>query len=179
MSAIVGTRTIGVGVKFRLLVELGDIRVLSYYVHERQMARFLGMYGKNMYSYHNAITDANFPNPSHVLKPGDKLQVSAFALSVGYMATSEECLDFLAIQQKAVLVGAQGLSLVFERKRHQLPRGYLYASFDHKERLWKRTSGGPKVPDLGVYEDGGFDIGFAPWGGGWGWQNAILCFKIG
>jgi hypothetical protein len=106
-------------------------------------------------SYNEDITDKNFPNPTRILKPGEEFRVRVFKQFVGDTTTSEERMAFLATQ-KAVHTGAQGLSLVFDEKRDQLPKGGWYASFDERDRLWKDAHNKHQVP--GVDCSSGYDF---------------------
>jgi hypothetical protein len=137
--------------KFALFVDLGVITVPRNYDHATQLVKFhekhQGGKKKSFYFYNNDITDKNFPNPSRILKPSDKLSVRVFQQDVGGTTTSKERMDFLATQN-AVHTGAQGLSLVFEQKCNQLPKGKSYASFDEPDRLWKDCGGYRRVPGL-------------------------------
>ena len=165
--------------KFALLAELGIITVPDDYDHETWLARFYGKHQggkkKSFYYYNDEITDKNFPNPTRVLKPGDKLRVRAFKQVVGGTTTSEERMAFLATQ-KAIHTGAQGASLVFEQKRDQLPKGKWYASFDEKERLWTDADGHHRVPGVDCVSDGGFWFRLGRFEDVWSGDVAFLCF---
>ncbi|MBU4285222.1 hypothetical protein KKF60_01480, partial [Patescibacteria group bacterium] len=78
--------------------------------------------------------------------------------------------------QNVVLTGAQGVSLVFEQKREDLPKGYWYVSFDEKEALWKDAGGDHRVPGVDRYSDGGwyFRLGFFE--DVWYDYRCLLCF---
>ena len=76
--------------KFALFVDLGIITVPDDYVHDNRLTTFGKQNRKKFYSYNDEITDRNFPNPTRVLKPGDKLRVRAFKQIVGGSTTSEE-----------------------------------------------------------------------------------------
>ncbi|MDE2116774.1 MAG: hypothetical protein KGI79_02775, partial [Patescibacteria group bacterium] len=81
--------------KFALLADLGIITVPDDYVHEKRLTTFGKKNRKKFYPYNDAITDRNFPNPTRVLKPGDKLRVRAFKQVVVGTTTSEERMAFL------------------------------------------------------------------------------------
>jgi len=161
--------------KFALLVDLGIITVPDDYVHEKRLATFRKQNHKKFYYYDNAITDAKFPNPTRILKPGDKFCVRAFKQVVGGTTTSKERMAFLATQ-KAVHTSAQGVSLVFDQKRDQLPKGKRYVSFDEKDRLWTDANGRSRVP--GVHCDLGGDFIFFLFYFERVWldSDAFLCF---
>ena len=161
--------------KFALLVDLGIITVPDDYVHDKRLTTFGKQNRKKFYYYNAEITDKNFPNPTRVLKPGDKLRVRAFKQVVGGTTTSKERMAFLATQ-KATHTGAQGASLVFEQKRDELPKGKWYASFDEPERLWKDAGGRHRVPFVGAYSDGDFEFDLDYFENVWIDYDAFLCF---
>lgn len=156
-------------------MDLGIITVPDGYVHEKRLTTFGKQNREEFYHYHKEITDENFPNPTRVLKPGNKLRVRAFKQVVDGTTTSEERLVFLATQ-KAVLTGAQGESLVFDQKRGQLPKGKGYVSFDKEERLWADVDGDRRVPCVSCSSDGGFEFSLGYFGSVWGGGDAFLCF---
>ena len=161
--------------KFALLVDLGIITVPENYKHAIQLAQFLRADGKKFRSVNDNITDANFPNPSRILKPGDKLWVRAFRQIVSDTTTSEERMVFLA-NQKAVHTGAQGASLVFEQRRDQLPKGFWYASFDEKGRLWEDADRHHRVPGVGAASGGYFYWYLGHFEDVWRDNYAFFCF---
>ena len=161
--------------KFALLADLGIITVPEDYDHATWLATFGKKNHKKFYYYNDALTDQNFPNPSRILKPGQKLRVRAFKQVVRGTTTSEERMVFLA-SQNAVHTGAQGASLVFDEKREELPKGYWYASFDKKERLWKDADGDHGVPCVCAYSGGVFRFSLGSFERAWYGVNAFLCF---
>ncbi len=164
--------------KFTLLTDLGIITVPDGYDHATQLASFSRKNRKKFYYYNdnNDITDEHFPNPTRILKAGDKFHVRAFKQITSGTTTSEERLAFLATQ-KAVYTGAQGASLVFEQKREELPKGRSYISFDEKERLWKEAGGYHRVPHIiaGLGGDFGFNLGYFE--DDWGDSCCLLSFR--
>jgi len=162
--------------KFALLADLGIITVPADYNHPTRLATFRQQNRKKFYSYNDAITDANFPNPSRRLRPGDKLRVSAFKQIVPGTTSSLERMAFLK-SQKAVYVGAQGASLVFEQKRDQMLKDKWYTSFDEENRLWRVAVGSPRVPSVFADSDGDFYFNLGRFGGPWDDVNAFLCFR--
>src|SRR3989344_401881 len=161
--------------KFALLADLGIITVPDDYDHTTRLTLFGEKNREKFYYYNDGITDEHFPNPTRILKPGDKLHVRAFKQIVSGATTSEERLAFLTTQ-KAVRTGAQGASLVWEQKRDQLPKGFWYASFDEKNRLWKDADGDRRVPFVRAYSDGDFCFFLGYFGHGWYDFYAFLCF---
>jgi len=162
---------------FALFADLGIITVPENYVHGTYLGAFFKENGKKLYDYNKNITDVNFPNPSRVLKPGDKLRVRAFHQIVSGRTTSQERMAFLEKQEGNIYTGAQGASLVFEQKRDQLPKGKWYASFDKAARLWKGSDGNHRVPDVLAYSDGDFCVGLSYLEVGWNDDDAFLSFS--
>lgn len=161
--------------KFALLAELGEIIVPDDFVQATWLSSFRDKNKEKFYYYNDDITDENFSNPTHILKPGDKLWVRAHKQIVSGTTTSEERMKFLATQ-KSWLVGAQGASLVFEQKRDKLPRGYWYSSFDKKSRLWKDADGSRRVPGVNADSDGDFNFGLGSFERVWDGNDVILSF---
>ncbi len=161
--------------KFALLVDLGTITVPDDYVHGSRLTTFGKKHRKEFYYYNDNITDGNFGNPSRVLKPGDKLRVRAYKQVTPGETTSEERMAFLATQ-KAVLVGAQGASLVYEQKRAQLPKGKWYVSFDEKDRLWEDAGGCRRVPYVSAHSGGDFHFHLGYFENPWSDDFVLLCF---
>jgi hypothetical protein len=162
---------------FTFLADLGTITVPNDYNHATRLATFLAANRRLFYGPDGNITDAKFPNPSRILKPGDKLRVRAFKQNTKGTTSSEERLAFLRTQN-AVFTGAQGASLVFEQKRRQLPRGYWYSSFafDEPERLCAVAGGSLLVPFLRAHSVGAFRFSLGDFEGPWYDRDALLCF---
>ena len=152
-----------------------DITVPANYRHVTQLATFKRGHKKNCYSYSHAITDANFAKATTVLTPGRKFKVKIWKQMVGGMTTSIERLAFLK-SQKAVFTGAQGASLVFAQKRHALPKGYWYVSFDEKDALFEYEEGYHGVPSVYAGSHGDFHFDLGPFECDWRDAHCLLCF---
>lgn len=170
--------------KFSLLVDLGIITVPANYVHGTQLASFEVQYRnlkengwKMFYGWNTSSNDANFPNPSRILKPGDRLLVSAYKQIVGGTTTSVERMDFCRKQPGNVWVGPQGNSLVFEQKRDQLPKNFWYTSFDEEQHCWKDSDGEHRVSCLLASSDGVFRWNLGILEKVWYDFHAFLCFR--
>lgn len=162
--------------KFALLADLGIITVPDYYSHAECLKSFRDKSGKEFSHFRNEINDANFPDPTHILRRGQKLHVSAYMQVVKGTTTSEERMAFLATR-KAMYVGAQGASLVFNQRREELRKGKWYASFDEEGRLWKDSGGHRQVPIIHCDSDGDFEFILHPLATAWRSGNAFLCFN--
>ena len=163
--------------KFALLVDLGIIVVPENYMYGTCLGTFFKANGKKLYDYNKNITDANFPNPSRILKPGDRVRVRAFHQIVPGKTTSEERMAFLEKQPGNFYAGAQGLVHVFEQKRDQLPKGKWYASFDKKDHLWEDSDGNHRVPRVGANSGGDFNINLGCLENAWHVNDALLSFS--
>ncbi|MEK7097904.1 MAG: hypothetical protein AAB906_03590, partial [Patescibacteria group bacterium] len=124
------------------LVTAFKLTVPKGYSHDTQLAIFAS-FAKNksekFYYYNDNITDENFAKVTQKLVPGKTYGVKIFQIK-SYV-TSEDCLAFLA-SQRAILVGAQGLSLVRQLKKDQFPTiGKWTVSFDEKDALWADGDG--------------------------------------
>src|SRR3989344_4543850 len=161
--------------KFALLVDLGIITVPDDYAHEKWLTTFREQNHKKFFYYDKAITDAKFPNPTRILKPGEKFCVRAFKQVVGGTTTSKERMAFLATQ-KAIHTSAQGMSLVFDQKRDQLSKGKRYTSFDEKDRLWTDADDHHRVSDVYCHSDGYFNFYLGNFEDVWDVSHAFLCF---
>ena len=161
--------------KFALLTDLGTIVVPADYDHTKALAKFAKANKKKCCYFNPTLTDANFSNPTRVLKAGDRLRVRAFEQIVSGMTSSADRMDFLRTQQ-AVFTGAQGMALVFEQLRTKLPKGKWYASLDEKRRL-PVVDGYRGVPDVRAFNDGNFYVDLGEFGLPWMRSNTLLCFS--
>lgn len=160
--------------KFEELADLGYI-IVPDGDPATCLARFAENNREKCWDFNNNITDVNFPNPSRVLKPGDKIRIRVIRQAVSGTTTSEERMDFLRKQKGNVFVGAQGSSYAFEQKRAQLPKGYWYASFDEKDRLWY-SDGYHRVADVCRDSVGGFRFSLGDFERVWDGGSCLLCF---
>lgn len=125
--------------KFTLLVDLGIVVVPSNYFHGTCLDSFARRYRHEFIEYDDEITDASFGSTTVRLRPNQKLRVRAFKQTTSD-ATPLEHLAFLATQ-KALLIGIQGLTLVFEQKFQELPQeSHLYASYGQGIRKEKAVA---------------------------------------
>jgi hypothetical protein len=162
--------------QFDLLIDLGTITAPDNYIHETRLTTFREQNRQKFYHYDRGITDANFPNPSRILKPGDELRVRAFKQVFGGTTTSEERMAFLATQ-KAIFTGVQGLSLVFDQKRDQLRKDRWYASFDERDCLFLDNDGWPMVPSMSCPYGYDFALCLKRFGHVWYSVETFLCFN--
>lgn len=155
--------------RFTLLKEF-RLTVPTGYDHAKQLST---LKSKEFYSFNDAITDKNFRNASQTLTPGKTYKVKIFR--IGSRVTSEQCLA-LYDREKGFLTGAQGLSMVYQLKRDELPKGKWTVSFDKKEALWRNFGGGHGVPGVDAVADGGFRFGLGCFEGGWDSDRCVVLF---
>ena len=151
--------------KFALLIDLGVITVSK----KMSLDAFFEYQDEMLYDYHKSIGDENFPNPTCILRPGDKLRVRVFQQIVPGKTTARERMTFLEEQRGNLYVGAQGIAHVLEQLGNRLPAGKGYAAFDREDHLWKDPEDNRRVPyvyacsdgrcyfGLGVLESDGYD----------------------
>ncbi len=133
--------------KFRCIKEF-NITIPNSYKHEVQLKRFSELCDAKCSYYNSIITDNNFARVTHKLIPGKTYVVRIYQILKA--TTSENCLNFLK-SENAVLVGSQGLSLLFEKNQSVFPLDAYLLSFDKKEALPIETifSHSPQIP--GIY----------------------------
>ncbi len=137
--------------QFQLLADFGVIEAPTDYDHITCLARFREKYLKEFWYYAQSdIVDAKFPNPSRILKSGDRLHVRIYQQVNGdpTKTTPGERMAFLAREKQDVYVGAQGVTLVYEQKKADFLPGYFYVSYDKKENLWEGYSRCGELPCL-------------------------------
>ena len=158
------------------LVNSFDLTVPKGYVNGTQLttfAEYAKQKSERFYYYNGDISDKNYAGVTNQLVPGKTYGVKIFAIK--RTVASEDCLSFLA-SQNALLIGAQGLSLIRQLKKDEFPVGKYTVSFDKKEALWEDADGNHRVPRVDRDSDGdwGFYLGY--FGRGWRDGICLLCF---
>lgn len=143
--------------KFALLKDLGDIIVPEGYNHPTYLSSFKREREGEFWYYNRDIKNANFSNPSRILKAGERLWVRSYHQIVPGETSSTERMGFLRGKQ-AVFVGAQGAALVIEQKLLGFPQSKWHASFDEEDHLWQDDQLRRRVPDVSVNSDYGFNF---------------------
>ncbi|HAE36611.1 MAG: hypothetical protein UR85_C0004G0051 [Candidatus Nomurabacteria bacterium GW2011_GWF2_35_66] len=112
-----------------------------------------------LYSSVENLTSENFAKVTNKLVSGKTYIVKIFEMNPEG-ATSQECLAFLK-NQDVILVGAQGLTLVYDLMKEKLPKDKVIFSFDKKENLWTSSDGNHGIPFLRTYtkEEGDYAFG--------------------
>jgi len=155
------------------LVTSFELKVPDDYDHASRLNTFFQNHEHELSGYDRRITDDNFAQVSTHLTPGQELLVKIF--QINKQITHEECLSFLR-QQKAILVGAQGASLVLEHNKENLPDDMCILSLDKVDTLYQDHEGDHCVPYLERCENNiwGFGLGYAEHD--WHDDNCFLCF---
>lgn len=148
-------------------------RVPEAYRHENQLATFHERHSREFSNYDPSITDRNFVRVTRKLTPGRIYIAGIFSLK--RHVTTANCLAFLKFQ-KALLVGAQGLSLVWELERQRLPVGRWVLSFDERRALWKDNNGDHWVPSVYQNPEGGWEFNLDCFEAPWPRAYCLLCF---
>lgn len=157
------------------LVNTFEIVVPEGYDHYTRLDSFAKSHNKEFQYFNSEITDANFRWATTKLKPGWKFKVKVFEIKE--IAKSEDCMAKLR-SEKAIFVGAQGASLVWEQKKQELPDNRWFASFDEKDALWKDAHDYHRVPLVGRHSGEVFKFDLGYFGIGWIDDDGIclLCF---
>ncbi len=136
---------------FVLIADLGTITVPSGYSHRSRLAEFRMASGARIGYWNGGITDGNFPNPTRILMPGDRLSVRLFEQIID-RSDAARISAFLA-SQRAVHTGAQGASMVLEQKHDLLPMRMWCQSFDEGDRLWEDDDHSRRMPRISRQPD--------------------------
>ncbi len=155
------------------LINTFALTVPRGYDHSTRLDKFRREYSDEFYSYSNALTNNNFAGATTRLVSGRKYNVKIFQIATKRMP-SEDCMSFLW-SQKAILVGAQGASLVWEYALDKLPISRWSISFDEKEALWK-DAGYHRVPIVYRHWDDDFMLHLGYFESDWNYDHCLLCF---
>jgi hypothetical protein len=159
--------------RFGLLTSF-DLTVPKGYNHDTQLATFASYAKKEkFYHYSEAIMDKNFSKATNKLVPGKTYGVKIFQIKA--RVTSEDCLAFLA-SQRAILVGAQGISLARQLKKEQFPVGKWTVSFDEKDALWTVDVGNHWVPHVDRCSGGDWNFDLGSFEIDWNDGCCLVCF---
>ncbi|MCL5012114.1 MAG: hypothetical protein M1320_01695 [Patescibacteria group bacterium] len=150
------------------------LTVPTDYNHASQLATFAKDHKKEFYSYDDNITDTNFAKATNKLVPGKTYTVKIFGIK--QTIQSRDGLG-LVVSQKGILAGAQGVSLVYQLAKDELPKdNKSYLSFDEESALSVGSFGYHRVPGVRHYVDDTFAFGLGDFGHAWDSGNCVLCF---
>ncbi len=158
------------------LLNTFEVVVPEGYDHSTRLTTFKAAHqseeNKEFYYYNEAITDANFAKATTKLAPGRKFTVKVFGING--RVTSNDCLLHLK-RVSATLVGAQGISIVYEQAKNELPKGKWSVSFDEKDAL-PFLGGCRRVPYVYRYSDGDFRLNLGHFEDDWDDEYCLLAF---
>lgn len=144
------------------------------YDHGTHLARFAKENRKKFYFYNDAITDANYARVSNKLVTGKTYEVEIFEIT--RRVSPEDCLAFLKTQ-KAIFVGAQGISVAWQQAEDKFPKGKWLVSFDKKDALWEDADGSHRVPGVRRSSDGYWSFFLGHFGSHWYDDNCLFCLR--
>lgn len=139
--------------EFEFFLDLGILEVPEEYISETWLDSFRRAHRKSFADYSVHITDKNFPYPSRILRPGDRLWVRAVR-QIPAISDTERHLAFLDTQG-AVYPGPHALPLLWQQKYDLLPRDVFLYSLDQTDRLWKDHHDFHNVPFLRIFTRSG------------------------
>ena len=149
-------------IRFELLT-LFELTVPKGYDHNTQLATFLKFAYKESGRFDfcsGNITDTNYFKTTHKLIPGKTYFVKIFGIKNS--VTSDDCMAFLK-SQRAIFVGAQGISLARQLKKEQFLTTKRTVSFDKKKALWTDDKGYHRMPVMAKSD------GY--------WEFSLSCFE--
>ena len=144
------------------------------YDHSTQLASFAKKNREKFNFYNDNITDANFARATNKLVPGKTYEAKIFGIT--NRVTSEDCLAFLKTQS-AILVGVQGLSVVWQQAKEQFPKGKWVVAFDEKNALWQDAGGVRRVPRVARGLDGAWFFGLGSFEYVWDYVYCLFCSR--
>lgn len=127
------------------------------------------------------VCDENMQDPTHALRSGERFSVRVFLHRYTSIESldSDTCTRFIR-SENGVLVGAQGLGLVYQQCRGQLEPSWTYVSLDETPHLFQDPLGNHGVPYLlyrGTYGGGTHgEFGVRAWGKDINTSIGILVF---
>lgn len=128
---------------------------------------------KTIHSYNSDLSSKKFAKATNKLIPGKTYKVKIFPILE--RVTTEDCMVLLR-KHKAVLVGGQGATLVYDLAKDKLPKDKCTVSFDKKNALWKGTDGDRGVPLVFASTVGDFSFDLGIFGIDWDSNYCVLCF---
>lgn len=145
------------------------ITVPMDYNHDAQIDTFIKQ--RKITSYHSDLTSKNFANATNKLEPGQTYDVEI--IPILSVATRKEYMMFHH-NRKHLLVGPQGLTLVYQLKKDELPKDKRIFSLDEDDALFKDDDGDTRFPCIEPgSNDDYFDLDFQS---ALDFDDCLLCF---
>lgn len=127
------------------LCETFNIKVSEDYEHNFQLANFARQYQTRFYSFNPEIIDKNFDQVGYQLIPGRNYSGNIWVVNQDYEVALPECLEWFR-DNKVLLTGAQGLSVVRQQAPEKFPRGKRVLSFERLDCFQKYSKSNIRVP---------------------------------
>jgi len=147
-----------------------NITVPADYQHDNQLSKFAKNNKQKFGYYNDKINDANFNKVSHQPESGKTYEAMMWFINKNETPSSEEILQLLA-ENRILLTGAQGLSVVFEQKPEEFPKNKYTVSFDEKDNLWY-ADGDHHVPGINRDSDDAYNFNLGYFEYDW---NGVYC----
>ena len=136
---------------FELLKETFNIVVPMNYNFTTQIDQFVEKIRKQKKIFiAEEINSKNFANATDSLIPGREYIVKFFAVKGGKEVSLEKCLE-LYENQKAILTGTHGSTLVYDLHSKKIPKNKIIISLDENEKSGKNSDGDNCV--MGLWND--------------------------
>ncbi len=156
------------------IVTTFNVTVPENYNHARQLTSFAKKHRGGFYFYSDNVTDANFTMTTQRLMPGKTYGVKIWGIKRGRVISSPDCVAFYKAQ-RAILVSVQGLSLAWEQKKEEFPKGKCTVSFDKRDAL-SYLRGYHGMPSVFAGSVGVFLLVMCSFESVWGAGYCLLCF---
>lgn len=132
---------------FELEKYLGVVRVSEDYQHATRLPDFCKKFRSDFVTMDRRIVGGDFGNSPMQLRPGDTFVARIFRCKS--RLSPNDHLAFL-IMQRALFLGIEGLSLVWEFKRNALPRNICLSVLGKEDDLWRDSCGAIWYPTLSI-----------------------------
>ncbi len=168
--------------KFKLVADLGIMTVSVDYEHATRLTAFRSKWRAEFQGFHDSMTDEKFAEVTTQLVPGQRLQIRAYSPVNGGQVNSRDALAF-ALQQKSLLLGAQGLSLVcseflLQKGGGGVLAGWWYVGMDAEDHLYKDSMEVARMPILIVLPGKKYDFTTTKFVGDWHKQCALITYTL-
>jgi len=161
--------------RFRFVTSLGII-VPSGYDHAARIAAFRKAHAGEFADFNSDVSDEHFAEQATVrLESGRRIRCEVMQAVCG--VSSDECLRYLKSRQ-ALLLGAQGPTIVCEQGKEKLPKCRWLVSFDDRPSLWN-DSKDERIPFLMVVASEVPVFGLCYFADGLAEGDCLLCFREG
>lgn len=113
--------------------------------------------------------------PNTIVKPGDELYVSFFRQKVPGTTTTEERLLFLMMQD-SILLGIEGLSLLYKQLHDSVETDCEYVSYSEKKNSFRDIDNNCCIPSLFYFNAERPGLSYSKFNDLWDEQDIMVCF---